>query len=106
MLDVGCWLLVVSSAVVAGDKVNQGFGVGWPNEEVHVGKALLEGGCILFDGTAHQGQDGFRATLFNGFEGAQAAVNLVLSALAHHAGVEDDDVGLLRPTGRRISKVL
>ncbi len=97
---------VISSAIMAGDKINQGFGVGRPDEEVNVGEALLEGRCILFDCTAHQSEDSLGAPLFNGFEGAQAAVDLVLGALAHHAGVEDDDVGLLWPTGRRISKVL
>ncbi len=32
MLDAGGWLPVISRAIMAGNKINQGFGVGRPDE--------------------------------------------------------------------------
>ena len=77
------------------------------HEDVDVGIAgqQLRAGLDA-DHAAHERHGAVGFALLPRLEAAQFADGLVLGALAHHAGVEHDDVGLVEAVGRPVADLL
>ena len=68
-------------------------------EHVDEGEAALKLGRAQSDHAAHDNDLEFGALLLDQAHAAELGVGAILSVLAHAAGVDDHDVGCLRPGG-------
>ena len=83
---------------------DEGAGVGGGREDIDIGEALGQGLVALdADHAAHEVDGEIGVGGLERFEGAEAADGFVFGALAHDAGVEDDDLSVFGTGGGLIA---
>ena len=90
--------LVVAGAL---EEDGEGADVVRPEDDVDPRRSLDDGAAVLLRETAADGDLHVGVAQLGRPQLPEVAVELVVGVLAHGAGVEDDDVGRLRPVARR-----
>lgn len=85
--------------------IDQRLRVGWGQEDVDVWKTAQQFGRRFdADHAPHQGYGHIGPALLEGLERPQLADRLLFRALAHDAGVDNDDIGLVGVVGGQVTR--
>ena len=80
-------------------QIQQGFVLLGAHKDVYIGKAALQRGGLGAYHTAHQRDYRLRVALLDAGYGAEVADHLILGGLPDYAGIQNDDIGVLRLGG-------